>query len=350
MDKKKLIGITLFGIISLSLSFILWNIPMVKAQNTQTLEGEWACVSAPTPDAMGLCNQTVTILPKEGGYRANWSARPPSAWTYIGNDTRIEHTDMLPLSSDLNPQMPYNVRERVGDAQFRHTFSFTLVGDGNSAEFAEEGVSVSWDDSGDYNTVPTKDVWALNRVSGPTQSSRPVPVGSPVAQVESRGEYYFLTKDGRKLTGDEANKVPLEEGAKVVTGNDGHVRMTLPDNTTFTVGPNTDLVIDKFVYDSDKTPGQIMATMTKGVFRWVTGKTTQHDPSQMKITLPVVAVGIRGTDFEATVAPDGSGSVVLNFGQLEITEKKTGFTFIMNAGEKVTFGADGSVSRPMKIN
>jgi hypothetical protein len=127
--------------------------------------------------------------------------------------------------------------------------------------------------------------------------------------------------------------------------------MTLPDNTTFTVGPNSDLVIDKFVYDPDKSPEKIMATMTKGVFRWVTGnKAVYKEPGQMKVNLPVVAVGIRGTDFEATVAPEGSGSVVLNFGQLEITEKKTGFTFIMNAGEKITFGADGSVGRPMKIN
>ena len=185
MHKKTLIGITIFGIISLSLFFILWNIPMVKAQNTQTLEGVWACVSAPPgSDAMGLRNQTVTILPKEGGYKANWSARPPSTWTYIGNDTRIEHTDMLPLSStDLLSQMPDNVRQRVGDAQFRHTFSFTLVGDGNSAEFAEEGVSVSWDASGNYNTVPTKDVWTLNRVSGPTK-------------VESQGEHAYAADCG----------------------------------------------------------------------------------------------------------------------------------------------------------
>ena len=63
-----------------------------------------------------------------------------------------------------------------------------------------------------------------------------------------------------------------------------------------------------------------------------------------------MVLGIRGTDFEANVQPDGSGSVVLYFGQLEITEKKSGFTFLLNAGEKVTFGVDGSITRPIKIN
>jgi hypothetical protein len=127
--------------------------------------------------------------------------------------------------------------------------------------------------------------------------------------------------------------------------------MKLPDDTTFTIGPNSDIVIDSFVYDPDNTPKKVIASMSKGVFRWVTGKTKPlKDPPEMKVKLPVMAVGIRGTDFEATVNPDGSGFVILYFGQLEITEKKTGFTFILDAWHKVTFSADGSVSRPIKTD
>jgi hypothetical protein len=175
---------------------------------------------------------------------------------------------------------------------------------------------------------------------------------SAFAYAESRGEFYFFTKDGRKVIGEKGSKIPLEEGTKVVTGKDGHVQMVLPDETIFTIGPDCEIEIDKFVYDPDLTPKKIMVNMTKGVFRWVTGKVKPipANSPDMKVTLPVVAIGIRGTDFEATVGPGGSGSVVLNFGQLEITEKKTGFTFLMDAGQKITFGADGSVSRPMKVN
>ncbi len=125
--------------------------------------------------------------------------------------------------------------------------------------------------------------------------------------------------------------------------------MTLPDNTTFTVGPNSDLVIDKFVYDQATDSRTIMANLSKGVFRWVTGKVASKDPAQMKVILPVGTIGIRGTDFESTVEPNGNGSIVLYFGQLEITENKTGFKFLLEAGQKVTFGVDGSFSRPMKV-
>ena len=123
----------------------------------------------------------------------------------------------------------------------------------------------------------------------------------------------------------------------------------LPDDTTFTIGPNSDVVIDKFVYDAGSSPKTIVANMSKGVFRWVTGKVAPKDPAAMKVTLPVGDLGIRGTDFEATVEGDGSGVVTLQFGQLEITEKKTGFKFILEAGHRVTFSADGAISRPIKM-
>lgn len=224
---------------------------------------------------------------------------------------------------------------------------------------SEDGNSIIKEDNGRTFTFrrvpqlpPPASPVANTAVSGPPpQENSPLQrqkEASPVAQVEARGEFYFLTKDGKKLTGAEASKVPLEAGTKVVTGGGGHVRLKLPDDTAFTVGPNSDLVIDKFVYDTDNTPKTIMASLTKGMFRWVTGKTAQKDPAQMKVTLPVGTIGIRGTDFEAVVEPNGRGQVALFSGQLEITEKKTGFTFILNAGQMVTFKPDGSVSRPRK--
>jgi hypothetical protein len=123
----------------------------------------------------------------------------------------------------------------------------------------------------------------------------------------------------------------------------------LLDETVFTIGPNGDMVIDEFVYDPNNSRDKITARLQKGVFRWVTGEVARKNPANMKVTLPVGAIGIRGTDFEAMVAPDGSGSVKLFSGQLEITEKKTQRTFPLNAGQMVTFSADGIFSPPAPL-
>ena len=166
---------------------------------------------------------------------------------------------------------------------------------------------------------------------------------------ESRGEFFLITPDGRKIAGEKAAKAPVSTGTRIIIGPDGRLRLKLLDETVFTLGPNSDLVVDEFVYDSDTSLEKISARLLKGVFRWVTGKVARKDPAQMKVNLPQGDLGIRGTDFETMVAPDGSGSVKLYSGQLEITEKKTQRTFLLNAGQMVTFSAGGIFSPPAPL-
>jgi hypothetical protein len=169
------------------------------------------------------------------------------------------------------------------------------------------------------------------------------------AVAESRGEFYFVTPDGRQVPGEAGAKAPVSCGTRIVTGPNGHLQTLLLDETVFTIGPNSDMVIDEFVFDPDQSLDKISARLQKGVFRWVTGKVSRKDPGQMKVTLPVGCLGIRGTDFEAMVAPDDSGSVKLYSGQLDVTEKKTQRTFLLNAGQMVTFSPAGVFSPPAPL-
>ena len=339
--------------------FIFGSMPVAKADNNQTVEGEWEVVSVGEYQSSEWIGKKLSIVRKGDVYEVKWAGYPSNIFT--GNDTHIVYTEMANLSEftvATSGTMPIN---SVPQQQIPIEHCYTLSAEGNSLTREQDSVLIS-SNGGTYTGYNINHGFlkiTLKRISSPSTPAAPIAsasVSEPadksssgVAQIESRGEFYFLTKDGRKLTGEEASKVPLEEGSKVVTGSTGHVRMTLPDNTTFTVGPNSDLVIDKFVYDPTTDSQAITANLSKGVFRWVTGKTAHKDPTQMKVTLPVGDLGIRGTDFEATVEPNGNGSVVLYFGQLEITEKKTGFKFLLEAGQKVTFGVDGSFSRPMKV-
>jgi len=162
-----------------------------------------------------------------------------------------------------------------------------------------------------------------------------------------RGEVTFITPDGRQVAGQAA--APVSIGTRIVTGSDGHMQLLLLDETVFTIGPNSDIVVDEFVYDPDTSVHKISARVAKGVFRWVTGKVAKKDTAQMKVNLPLDAIGIRGTDFEVMVAPDNSGSVKLFSGQLDITEKKTQRAFLLNAGQMVTFSAEGIFSPPAPL-
>ena len=54
----------------------------------------------------------------------------------------------------------------------------------------------------------------------------------------------------------------------------------------------------------------MVASLTKGVFRFVTGKIAQGDPEDMTINLPVGTIGIRGTIGAASML-NGVAAVVL---------------------------------------
>jgi hypothetical protein len=341
------------------------NAQTEKREETPSVEGVWVLTSVSSNPVSEAVGDKLEIRREDSRYRvigftpSGQSISPdvPGGWKAgnfaYGNESEIVHTEPFTydrLKSEFSPNPPPDsVLGELAGKNLELKLTYKLI-DNNTLLLTKTRLNVSYSTDGSLGSYELDDTYfktTYSRVS--PAASEHAPASSAVAQVESRGEFYFLTKDGRKVTGEEASKVPLEEGSKVVTGSTGHVRMILPDNTTFTVGPNSDLVIDKFVYDPATDSQAITANLSKGVFRWVTGKTAHKDPAQMKVTLPVGDLGIRGTDFEATVESNGNGSVVLYFGQLEITEKKTGFKFLLEAGQKVTFGSDGSFNRPMKV-
>ncbi len=80
---------------------------------------------------------------------------------------------------------------------------------------------------------------------------------------------------------------------KINTNGKGLLQILLADGTSFTVGPNSSMVIDSFVYDPDANTAQVVATLGKGVFRFIGGRTSKS-PDGAVLKTPVGTVGIRG--------------------------------------------------------
>ena len=78
---------------------------------------------------------------------------------------------------------------------------------------------------------------------------------------------------------------PLFLNDHVTTSAEGRLQVLLLDETIFTLGPDSDMVLDEFVYDPSNDSGKITARVTKGLFRFVTGKVARRDPAKMKVKL-----------------------------------------------------------------
>ena len=100
---------------------------------------------------------------------------------------------------------------------------------------------------------------------------------------------------------------PIYLGDYITSSPGSGMQILLMDETVFTIGPNSEIAIDDFVYDPSNNQGHMTASITRGVVRVLTGKLAHNDPKTMKINLPVGSIGIRGTQFLVSVQ-DGPGN------------------------------------------
>ena len=110
---------------------------------------------------------------------------------------------------------------------------------------------------------------------------------------------------------------PVSSGTKIFLGDEievasgGRMQIMLLDETVFTLGSGARLVIDEFVYDPAAESGSMTTQITKGAFRFVSGKLAKSGPKAMKVSLPSADISIRGTQVAGIIDEDGSSQIVL---------------------------------------
>ena len=135
--------------------------------------------------------------------------------------------------------------------------------------------------------------------------------GGQVGRVVSSGEEIYL--------GDE-----------VSTDAKGNLQILLLDETAFTVGPSSTIMIDKFIYDPATDAGEVNARILKGTFRFISGKIAHKKPENMEVELPAGTIGIRGTMAMGSVNGMHSLVVLTGPGDKNNTGSKKGEIIVSN--------------------
>jgi len=143
---------------------------------------------------------------------------------------------------------------------------------------------------------------ALSAGTAPAQTGTKAGVAAavrgPVQQVSFRTPASTV---GRNVTsGDE-----IFLGDRIVTGPAGGLQIMLLDGTTFSVGPNSSMVIDEFVYNPADGTGKLTASITRGTLRLISGRLARQEQEAIRIKLPVATVGVRGTMSIFSGGPNG---------------------------------------------
>ena len=120
----------------------------------------------------------------------------------------------------------------------------------------------------------------------------------------SIGEVY--NQDGKKLsTGDK-----IYFGDSIIVKSNSNSQIMLLDETVMTVGSNSEIKIDEFVYDKKSQNGKILSTIKSGSMKVLTGGVSEKNPANLEIKVPAGTIGSRGTEFQATV-DNGQSKILL---------------------------------------
>jgi len=164
---------------------------------------------------------------------------------------------------------------------------------------------------------------------------------SPVKITNAQGEVRIAK------TGD---KIYLND--KIQTDTQGKTQILLKDQMTISLGPNSQMVVDKFVYDpKEKSKNELSAQIKQGAFKFISGKIASDNKDAMKVSTPKATIAIRGTGVAGDVQPTGTDTIVLLDGQIGVTsntDSKTTQT-IAQSGFGVTVNPNGLVSQPALI-
>ena len=135
---------------------------------------------------------------------------------------------------------------------------------------------------------------------------------------------------------------PVLTNDRIRTGADSVAQLLFADQTTLSVGPRSEVTLDRFVYDPNRSTGDVGVSLTTGALRFVSG---QQDPRSYQVRTPVATIGVRGTIVDFLFI-NGRMFGILDEGRCSFTLPNGSVIELNEPGMAVEFFADGTVSDP----
>ena len=106
--------------------------------------------------------------------------------------------------------------------------------------------------------------------------------------------------------GTEAGRIKIAQGSVfIVRGGatipaklgevDGKLGLTLKDDTRLSLGPSSEIRLDRFAYAPAEGRFGFVLNVVKGVAAYVSGRIAKLAPDAVKLETPAAIVGVRGT-------------------------------------------------------
>ncbi|MFZ0094769.1 MAG: FecR family protein [Pseudolabrys sp.] len=131
----------------------------------------------------------------------------------------------------------------------------------------------------------------------------------------------------------------------VSTGAAARLELTFKDNTRLTLGENAKLMLYRYVFNPAAGRGTIRFRVV-GALRFLSGQVSKLARSDVSVTTPVAAVGIRGTEFWSGPIDDQALGVFLIEGTVRVSNA-AGAQILNRPGQGTNVARAGAAPGPV---
>ena len=145
------------------------------------------------------------------------------------------------------------------------------------------------------------------------------PISGVIAATNAPIQISYINEDGESIGRIAGVGEPIYLNDEISTADGSTLQVLLRDQTVFSIGPNSTLIFDEFVFDPTALDEvALSASVTKGTFKFISGKVSKLKPGAMKLKLPNATASIRGTSVAGRVSDTGASDLVLLSGAVQL--------------------------------
>ncbi|MBP8018881.1 MAG: FecR domain-containing protein [Hylemonella sp.] len=111
----------------------------------------------------------------------------------------------------------------------------------------------------------------------------------------------YIDYNGQRLVARIGSPVFLR--SQLVTAPNSTIGVTFRDQTVISLGPDSHLGIDQYLFSPNEGSAGLVATMARGTLNYVSGLIAKLKPDGVTVNTPTAVIGVRGTQFVVRVDP-----------------------------------------------
>ncbi|MDC2985820.1 FecR domain-containing protein [Candidatus Pelagibacter sp.] len=125
------------------------------------------------------------------------------------------------------------------------------------------------------------------------------------------------------------DKIYLNE--TIVAGAGSGTQILLLDQSTFTIGEDSEVVMDTFIFDPATNDGKIVASVKQGSLKVISGLISKKNPDSLTVEVPEGTLGSRGTEFQTIVSKGKTDTLLIGPGKNNTLGMRPGAVLVGNS-------------------